>query len=882
MSVPVLNRLTAEISRSSEYFNIKELQAQTGQSASNFASVILKEVVDNALDACESAGVAPEVTMEVAAGDGTLSISVADNGKGLPPEVIQRILDFQVRVSDKLLYRSPSRGAQGNALKTVLGLPFALGSITPVVIDSLGVKNTIRARTDPLGEVRVDHRRENSPVVQGTRVMVEIPERGQQFAPGYWAQGFTAFNPHALVKIRRFKNPSQENEQANFSAGQFSKTEDLNQKGNCFQPTVTFPGEWRKFLPTDLTSAHWYTADSMERLIYAHILDGGRGGKDFTLREFIKQFRGLSPNAKAKAICNLFPSISRLSDFAGRPGAAADLLAAMQKAAPAPKPEVMGFVGEVHFREVLDGLYGVKRYWYKRLAMELDGVPYVIEAAVAETQRGGDVYHGVNFSPTFDDPLSNTVIPGPKFRGFSLRSFLNNAHCDPYGDERGYGIQTAVVFHLISPGMEFLDRGKTRLKLPGPVAEMVGAALWSVTKTIYQEEERRRRDAARQEKQDREREREQNRESYTLKEAVFEVLPEALDKATGGGQYPVSARTLYYQVRPLIQEYTSKELDYNYFSQDLLVQYQQENGPIGNLYYDPRGVLYEPHTGKSVPLGTREVEQYVFPDWVYDKILFVEKKGLWPVLEVARLAERYDMAVIASEGFATEAARRVLEKADRERDYRLFVLHDADPAGYNIARTLREETRRMPGYHVEVLDLGLKLKDALDMGLQTEEFTRQNALPEALELSDMEKKYFVGRQVSRKSWVCQRVELNAMSAPQLVEFIERKLAEAGATAKVLPPEGVVIDEAKDSYTELIEQLAEDKLMAMLRIPEMVKLAAKEAGNADLSDLYDLLAERLSDNPPESWRDLVVSDVEALASGALRKVQWEDILKKELS
>jgi len=60
-----------------------------------------------------------------------------------------------------------------------------------------------------------------------------------------------------------------------------------------------------------------------------------------------------------------------------------------------------------------------------------------------------------------------------------------------------------------------------------------------------------------------------------LKDAVFAVLPEALEKATGGGKYPVSARSLYYQVRVLIQRYTGKELDYNYFSQQLLLEYQE-------------------------------------------------------------------------------------------------------------------------------------------------------------------------------------------------------------------------------------------------------------------------------------------------------------------
>jgi hypothetical protein len=236
-----------------------------------------------------------------------------------------------------------------------------------------------------------------------------------------------------------------------------------------------------------------------------------------------------------------------------------------------------------------------------------------------------------------------------------------------------------------------------------------------------------------------------------------------------------------------MQRLTDKELDYDYFSQDLLTQYRDVYGPISGLYYDPRGVLYEPHTGKALPLGTREVDGYQFPAWLYDKILYIEKKGLWPVLEAARLAERYDMAVIAAEGYSTEATRVLFAQADKGRNYQLFVLHDADPDGYNIARTLREETHRMPGYAVEVIDLGLKLEETLTMDLGVEEFTRRKALPEGLVLTDTEREYFEGRQVGRRAWVCQRIELNAFSAPALVAYIEEKLQRSGVRGKVIPP-----------------------------------------------------------------------------------------------
>src|SRR5207248_3334358 len=143
----------------------------------------------------------------------------------------------------------------------------------------------------------------------------------------------------------------------------------------------------------------------------------------------------------------------------------------------------------------------------------------------------------------------------------------------------------------------------------------------------------------------------------TLKEIVFHVLPEAIAKASGIEKYPIQVRTLFYQIRSLIQAYTDKELDQNYFGQKLLIEYQQWNGPIEGLYYEPRGFLYEPHTGRAIPLGTQQVESYDFPAWTYDKILYIEKRGLWPILQRARIAERYDLAIVAAEGYATEAAR---------------------------------------------------------------------------------------------------------------------------------------------------------------------------------------------------------------------------------
>jgi hypothetical protein len=109
-----LQRTMFETSRASEYFNVAELVAQTGQPKEQFPNVVVKELFDNAFDACEAAGVAPDVLVEARWRDGLLHLAVEDNGPGLAPWAVQRILNFDTRTSDKTVYRAPTRGAQAD------------------------------------------------------------------------------------------------------------------------------------------------------------------------------------------------------------------------------------------------------------------------------------------------------------------------------------------------------------------------------------------------------------------------------------------------------------------------------------------------------------------------------------------------------------------------------------------------------------------------------------------------------------------------------------------------------------------------------------------------------------------------------------------------
>jgi DNA topoisomerase VI subunit B len=92
----VLARTTFETSRLLEFFTDKELRMQIGHGQYMWPIALLKELIDNALDACEAASIPPVVDVEVTAD----AFRVRDNGPGLPSTTLERSLDYAVRVSD--------------------------------------------------------------------------------------------------------------------------------------------------------------------------------------------------------------------------------------------------------------------------------------------------------------------------------------------------------------------------------------------------------------------------------------------------------------------------------------------------------------------------------------------------------------------------------------------------------------------------------------------------------------------------------------------------------------------------------------------------------------------------------------------------------------
>lgn len=302
-------------------------------------------------------------------------------------------------------------------------------------------------------------------------------------------------------------------------------------------------------------------------------------------------------------------------------------------------------------------------------------------------------------------------------------------------------------------------------------------------------------------------------------EIAHAILPAAYEHASGGGKYTVSKRQLYYASREQFRQMTGREIEYGYFANTLLVQYMNQHAATDRwkATADPRGTLVIPNAVSEVrvPCGTTQMENHlrcereshlwddidprVDVEWPaasagqrYGAVLYIEKEGFEPLLKEARIAERFDLAVLSCKGQSNVAARRFVDEVCRaDGGVPLYVVHDFDKSGFEISQRLTQvsewaECNDRVTYRfrnrIEVTDLGLRLEDARKYGLQDEPCVFKGGFARDSICTDEEKAFLrSGR----------RVELNTFTAPQFIEWIESALTAHGLGNRLVPDDAVL-------------------------------------------------------------------------------------------
>jgi hypothetical protein len=345
----------------------------------------------------------------------------------------------------------------------------------------------------------------------------------------------------------------------------------------------------------------------------------------------------------------------------------------------------------------------------------------------------------------------------------------------------------------------------------------------------------------------------------TQKDVIVAALPGASAKASGGGQFRFSIRQLFYAVRPAFLEAFGKEPAYDYFAA-VVAEYEADQGcDVPGMYRDTRGTLYHPHTGEEIPLGTLAVEQYRRPEWTFNKILYAEKEGLFPILRGIGWPERHDCALLTSKGFATRAVRDVLDLlGDTSEPLTFFCIHDADGPGTLIYESLQEGTRARGGRRVRIVNLGLEPQEALDMRLQVEPVERKGgrAVPVAAYVD-----------AESAEWLQEhRVELNAMATPEFVAWLDRKLADYDQ-GKVVPPPEVLAEKLEEGLRARLRERITRAVLHRARIEERAERAfrGREEGlRASLEGIGGRVAAELRQRPKDHWSAAVLREARRLA------------------
>ncbi len=173
----------------------------------------VKEAVDNALDACEEAGILPEISVQVRDRDGKSRVVVEDNGPGIVESQIARIFG-KLLYGSKFHKLSQSRGQQGMGISAAgmygqltVGKPLHI--ISRVAGDELASElyvsiDTANNRPDIHKKKRVKW---GSP--HGTRVEMEMEghyQKGPHSIEVYLKQTAIA-NPHVTIT---YEDPQKE------------------------------------------------------------------------------------------------------------------------------------------------------------------------------------------------------------------------------------------------------------------------------------------------------------------------------------------------------------------------------------------------------------------------------------------------------------------------------------------------------------------------------------------------------------------------------------------------------------------------------------------------------------------------------------------------
>jgi hypothetical protein len=489
---------------------VDTLSQKAGVPTNLLRRLVLKELVDNALDAGGQhvrVGAIDEHGHPFTGRSAECNrFFVQDDGPGIPVESVPRLFSINRPLLSSKLWRLPARGALGNGLRVVAGAIAASDGALEVWTRN---KHLV---LHPQEDGSTSAETFDAEFPTGTRIEVVFGERlPRDPAPLQWAE--------AAIHMA--------------SGG-------TTHSGK--------PSPW------------WYDGDHFFELL--------RSAGERPVREIIASLDGCT-GAKAGRIASGFKNVpcSQLT----RQQATALLKAARAEARQV-KPERLGSVGPIG---ALPPSHALERGTLSVGGREPKAtIPFVVEAWTYLDARSKQ-------PPKLSAFVNRTPVTG------NVRAYREK------GELILYGCGLSHSFPVPRAGSTSFSTSTRRFALSPRTARSrtLNTSWLHIGDEIKKAARKAKRLAPRAATQG---------EATTQKAVMLDHLEEGIAKASGEGRYRFNQRQLFYVLRPFVIEAFGAEPSYQNFEK-IITDYEEEHGNIPNMYRDPRGTLYHPHTGERRP-----------------------------------------------------------------------------------------------------------------------------------------------------------------------------------------------------------------------------------------------------------------------------------------
>lgn len=581
-----------------------------------------------------------------------------------------------------------------------------------------------------------------------------------------------------------------------------------------------------------LTSAYWYDAAQFHELLLAC------GAQP--VRSLVVQFDGCSGGTAGKIVAAA--GLSRIDCEAVSRDQAIKLLNEVRERSWPVNPNRLGCLG----RNAFPG------HWYviERATVAIGGsepqaqIPFVVEVWATKRSHKGEVngiFVNINRTPSTSE----------------MRCYrTDDKELSVFGSGLAYGCRTApkkgsyaIIVNVTTPYCPITSDGKA----PDldPFSDRIMDAIGSATRKAQR--------AAPEERK------------VSQKSIVLDNLDAVIAIVSGPKRSRFNSRQILYRMRKIVKDLLGedKELTTDNF-QKIITNHENEHGEIPRMYREPRGSVYHPHRKETIALGTLMVEEYERPAWLYNKVVYIEKEGFGEALKDDDWPERHDCMPMSSKGYTTRAARDLVDVlAKHAEPVTVFCVHDADAPGTMIHQTFQEATKARKARTITITNLGLEPWEAIAMGLEAEKLPASDDYRPVADYVRERDANFPNEGpggISWERWLQRhRVELNAMTTPQFIAWLDAKMAEHGA-GKLIPPEDVIKAELEVKLKAKVTNAVTERILREANAEHQIKETLASIKRPSGASLFRDIKAMFEREPEKEWRALIDTEVAKARNG----------------